>query len=273
MPTFAEPEAQARFKAKTSLALRALTLLAVAALPRAGGQPKDKPVEPPPKPLYALQLAADAGKTTKLTLRGVRLDTAIAIHVGDPKSTAKIVGKGRKTPISNQMNADLVGDTEIDVEVTLPAEVPGGMVPLAVVGPGGESKPIAVLVNDDTPRVKEKEPNDGFKEAMPLTAPVIVEASFKQPQDVDVYRIDGKAGDRLRIEIQARRSGSPADPMLSLYDSASRIIAVAQAASEGKDPILVVTLPKDGPYFISVIEGFDQGGPMYVYRLAVRPVR
>jgi hypothetical protein len=29
-------------------------------------------------------------------------------------------------------------------------------------------------------------------------------------------------------------------------------------------------LPKDGPYFVSVIEASDQGGPTYVYRLAVR---
>ncbi|HEX3149429.1 MAG TPA: PPC domain-containing protein [Gemmataceae bacterium] len=240
------------------------------ASPRIHGQPKDKPAEPPPKPLYALQLAADAGKTTKLTLRGLRLDMATAVQVGDPKSTAKVIGKGRKTPISNQMNADLVGDTEIDVEVTLPAEVPGGMVPLTLVGPGGESKPIVILVNDDTSRVKEKEPNDGFKEAMPLTAPVIVEASFKQQQDVDVYRIDGKAGEKYRIEIQARRCGSPADPMLSLYDSAGRLVAVGEATGEGKDPAMVVTLPKDGPYFVSALEGFDQGGPMYVYRLTVR---
>src|SRR4029078_8220566 len=86
---------------------------------------KDKPKDPPPKPLYALQLAADAGKTTKLTVRGLRLDTATDVRVGDPKSSGKVVGKGRKSPISTQMNAELVGDTEIDVDLTLPAEVPG----------------------------------------------------------------------------------------------------------------------------------------------------
>jgi hypothetical protein len=234
------------------------------------GQPKDKPKEPPPKPLYAVQLAADPGKTTKLTIRGVHLDTATEIRLGDPKSTGKLVGKGRKTPIPMQMSADLVGDTEIDVEVTLPAELPGGVVPVSLVGPGGEGKPFNLLVNDDTRRVPEKEPNDGFKQAMPLTAPVVVEATIKQPQDVDVYRLDGRAGEKYRIEVQARRYGSPADAMLTLYDTAGRVVATGERAGDGPDPVLRVTLPKDGPYFVSVIEASDQGRPMYVYRLAVR---
>ena len=41
---------------------------------------------------------------------------------------------------------------------------------------------MTLLVNDDTPRVSEKEPNDGFKNAMPVAASQIVEASFRQAQ-------------------------------------------------------------------------------------------
>lgn len=234
------------------------------------GQPKDKPKDPPPQPLYALQLAADPGKATKLTLRGLNLDAATLVRLGEPKSSGKVLGKGRKTPISNQMNPQLVGDTEIDVEVTLPADVPGGSVPLTLVGPGGEGKPINLLVNDDTPRVPEKEPNDGFKEAMPLTAPVVVEAAFQKPQDADVYRLEGKAGEKYRIEVQAGRFGSPADALLTLFDADGRTVATGEPAADGKDQLLRVTLPRDGAYFVSVLEGFDQGGPMFVYRLAVR---
>ena len=245
-----------------------LPLLLVA--PHSLGQPKDKPKDPPPKPLYSLQFAADPGKTTKLTVRGVRLDTATEVRLGEPKSTGKIGGKGRKTPIPTQMSAEVVGDTEIDIEVTLPADVPGGVVPVSLVGPGGEGKPFNLLVNDDTRRVPEKEPNDGFKQAMPLTAPVVVEGTIKQAQDVDVYRLDGKAGDRLRVEVQARRYGSPTDTMLALYDAAGRVVATGERAADGPDPVLRVTLPKDGAYFVSVIEASDQGGSMYVYRLAIR---
>jgi hypothetical protein len=247
-----------------------LLLLPVLCLSRLAGQTKDKSKESAPKPLYALQLAADPGKATKLTLRGVGLETATEVRLGEPKSSGKVIGKGRKVAGANPMTAALLGDSEIDVEVTLPADVPGGVVPLSLVGPGGEGKPMTLLVNDDTPRVAEKEPNDGFREAMPIVAPVVVEATFRQPQDVDVFRLDGQKGDRYRIEVQARRYGSPADVMLTLYDAAGHTVVTGEPPPDGKDPVLRVALPRDGTYFLSAIEGYDQGGPGFVYRLAVR---
>ena len=251
--------------------LRLATIVLLFALP-AVGQDKGKAKDAPPKPLYALKLAADPGKTTKLTLRGLRLDTATDVRVGEPKSSGKVVGKGRKTGLPNQqMSAEVVGDSEIDVEITLPAEVPGGIVPLTLIGPGGESSPMTLMVNDDTPRVAEKEPNDGFKQAMPVTLPQIVEASIKQNQDVDVYRVDVKAGDKLRIEVQARRAGSPAAPLLTVYDSAYRTIATGETIDG--DPVLRWTASKDGPCFVAVQEANDQGGAMFAYRLLVKADR
>lgn len=247
-----------------------LLIASLVAFSGAVGQPKEKPKAAAPRALYALQLGADPGKTTKLTVRGIGLETVTEVRLGEPKCSGKVIGKGRKTPPANPMTVSLLGDSEIDVEVTLPAEIPGGVIPLSLVGPGGEGKPITLLVNDDTPRVAEKEPNDGFREAMPVTAPVIVEASFKQPQDVDVFRLDGKKGERYRIEVRAGRYGSPADVMLTLYDAAGRTVATGDVPAGGRDPVLRVTLPKDGSFFISAIEGFDQGGPGFVYRLMVR---
>ena len=246
-----------------------LLVALVAVLPTVGG-PKDAPKEPAPKPLFALQLAADAGKTTKLTLRGLRLDTATEVRLQDPKSSGKVVGKGRKAAVPNLMSADAVGDSEIDVEVTLSKDIPGGIVSLTVVGPGGESAPMTLLVNDDTPRVVEKEPNDGFKQAQLIGIPQMVEGSIKQNQDVDVFRIEGKAGDRLRIEVLAARYGSPVDAMLTVYDAGGRTVATGEPVSGSRDPFVRIKLPKEGAYFISVIDSHDQGGPMFVYRLAVR---
>jgi hypothetical protein len=244
-------------------------LIALLLLAPTQAQKKEAPKAAPPKPLYAVQLGADPGKTTKLTLRGVRLDAATEVRVGEPKSSGKVLGKGRKVGLPNQqMSAEVVGDSELDVEITLPAEVPGGVVPITVVGPGGESPPMSILVNDDKPRIAEREPNDGFKQAMPVTAPQIVEGSIKQSQDVDVYRIDAKAGDTFRIEVQARRAGSPVAAMLTVYDGDGR--TVASGETTGGDPFLRLAAPKDGTYFVSVIDANDQGGTTFVYRLMVR---
>jgi len=236
-------------------------------------QPKDKPKDQPPKPLYAIQLAAVPGKPTKLTLRGVRLDTVTDIRVQEPKSTGKVLGKGRKVGVGNNLSADVVGDSEIDVEVTVPAEVAGGVLAISLIGPGGEGKSCVVAIADDTPTVAEKESNDGFKESMPVTAPAVVAGGFKQAQDVDVYRLDAKAGEEYAVSVQAKRLGSPAEVLLSLYNADKRVIATGEGAGESPDPALTVKIPKDGPYFISLLEANDQGGNIFNYRLVVRKVK
>ena len=102
------------------LILFSLALL-VAVIHRAPAQPKEKPKDPPPRALYALQLGADLGKSTKLTIRGVGVDTATEIRLGEPKSSGKVVGKGRKVAVPNQMSPQVVGDSEIDATLRLNA--------------------------------------------------------------------------------------------------------------------------------------------------------
>ena len=245
-------------------------VLAAMLVALASSPSQEKPKQAPPQALYAIQLAVDAGKTTKLTVRGVGVESSTEVRIGEPKSTGRVLGKGKKVAVPNQMNAQVVGDSEIEIEVTFPSELPGGVVPVSLVGPGGEGKPMQLLVNDDSPRVPEKEPNDGFKEAMAVKPSIVVEATFKQNQDVDVYRLDAKAGEKYRIEVLGRRFGSPADAMITLFDSAGRTLATADYPTGSPDPVIRFTVPKDGTYFISAIEGYDQGGANFVYRLAVR---
>jgi hypothetical protein len=181
-----------------------------------------------------------------------------------------VVGKARKVAVSNQMNVEQIGDWELDVEVTLPKELPGGLVALSLVGPGGEGPTMNLLVNDETPRSTEKEPNDGFKQAQALVVPQIVEGSIQQNQDVDVFKFEATAGTRYRIEVQARRVGSPVTALLTLYDASGSIVATGETSPEQPDPVLTITLAQGGTYYVSVLDHNDQGGAMFKYRLAIR---
>jgi hypothetical protein len=245
-------------------------VIVFASLP--GGLPaqkKDAPKDAAPQPIVTLPLAIDKGKSTKLTVRGLHVDSAIEVHVSEPKSSGRIAGKGTNIPVPKDANPAQLGDSEIEIEITIPEEVPSGVVPFTLVGPGGESKPHSLIVNDETPRVAEKEPNNGFGEAQPIAVPQIVEGLIKQPQDVDVFRVEGKAGDRIVFEVQARRFGSPVEAMLTLYDADGQILATAEGAGPRRDPVLKALLPRDGRYFLALIDANDQGGPIWVYRLLV----
>jgi hypothetical protein len=249
--------------------LLGLSLLTVAAF--ASGQDR-KPTakSPAPKLTVAVPLTVAPGQKVKLTVHGLNLDGLTDVRMHEPKSRAKLAGAPKKQTLPQNAPAERIGDWTVEIELDLAKELPAGSIAFTVVGPGGESNAVKVAVDDDTPRVAEKEPNEGFATAQPIAAPCIVEGTIGRERDVDVFRISGKAGEKLRLEVQAARLGSPVDALLTLHDSAGRVIASEDDTNGSADPILSVVLPRDGDYFVSLIDANDLGGPAFAYRLVVK---
>jgi hypothetical protein len=246
-----------------------LTLLLLAvALAAQDKKAEKKPA--PPKLAVALPLAVEPGKKAKLTVRGSNLDGLTAAKVHEPKSKAALVGQPKKVGLPNNYPLDRVGDTEVEIELDVAKEAPGGTVAVSVIGPGGESNAVKVALADDTPRAAEKEPNDGFDQPQVVTLPAVVDGTIGRERDVDVFRFTGKAGDKVRVEVHAARLNSPADLMLTLLDADRKILDTVDDANGSADPVVVRTLPRDGTYYVSVLEANDLGGSMFAYRLTLR---
>ncbi|MFO0965884.1 MAG: hypothetical protein U0793_09920 [Gemmataceae bacterium] len=225
---------------------------------------KDKKVEP--HIALLVPLGAPPGKTTKITVRGWRLDQAMEVRASDG-ATAKIVSKGGAAVPDK--NPEKVGDTQVIVEVTVPAKLVADRIDLTVVTPDGVSKGRPLLIEQRLPVVPEKEPNPGFKESQAIEAPVVVEGTVSAARDVDVFRLVGKKGRKLRAEALAARYGSPLDALLSLYDERGELVAHAAAEKAGADPRLEIELPGDGVFFLVLSDAHDSGSPLHVYRLVV----
>jgi Bacterial pre-peptidase C-terminal domain len=236
-------------------------------VPSSSAQTKDK--NEPPRVLVAAPLGVAAGQPTRVTLRGLRFDGAAEVRCHHPKVAVKIVEPARNVPGVQPAMLDTLGDMTVDVEVTVPDDAVPEFVTLAVVTPKGESPPHKLAV-DDAQVVVEKEPNDGFRTAQPVTLPATVAGAVQAPQDVDVFRFDGKAGQAITCEVLANRLGSPLDASLTLYDATGVALATADDSADSRDPVLKYTLPKDGAYYLSLIDADDRGGSSYVYRLLVR---
>jgi hypothetical protein len=247
-------------------------IVAVALAGPAASQDKKEPPkkDPPPKVQYAVPLVARPGEKQKLALRGKNLDAVKEVKVGGADDAKVKVLAAKKVPVPNNFPVERVGDSEVEVELELPKDAKPGEVTLTAVGPGGDSEPYKLLLRDDLPTIMEMEENGGFVGAQPVPVPCAVEGTIKNERDVDVFRFDGKKGDRLRIEVQAARFGSPVDPLITFHDADRRLIAAADDTDGSADPILTVTLPRDGPYFVSVIDAHDLGGPNFGYRLVVK---
>lgn len=229
-----------------------------------------------PKVLCVAPLAVRPGAKTTVRLRGVGLDAATDVRFPDAKSTPKatIKSKGKADTIKG-FDAKAVGDTQVEVELTVPddASAAGGDLAIVLVTPAGETEPRKLPVLDGASVVEEKEPNNGFREARPLAEGRTVLGTIGQEGDVDVFRLDGKAGQQVVAEVEAGKLGSPLDSLLTLYDATGHVVGLnddAPGAAGGKDSKLAAIFPSDGVYYLALTDANDHGSTVHAYRLTLR---
>jgi hypothetical protein len=244
--------------------LAACAALGVACAPTASAQEGEPPVV---KVAHPLGVAPDA--TTKVLLRGLKLDKAQEVRCLDGRSTAKIVGQGNAN-VPNMQDAKRVGDRQVEIELTLPADVPVGELNLVVVTEQGESAPYAILVGGEYPIVAEQEPNDGFRQAQAIQTPQIVEGVIHTERNVDCFVFAGEAGQTIVAEVLSDRRGANLDALLSLYNERAELLATHDDLPHSRDARLEFKLPSAGKYYLVLQDAHDLGGPAHAYRLIVR---
>ncbi len=132
---------------------------------------------------------------------------------------------------------------------------------------------------DTLPECLDKESNDQPAKAQKVQMPIIVNGRIDRPGDWDVFEVEGKAGQTIVAEADARRLGSPSDSFLKATGADGKVIALNDdhfdAASglntNHADSCLMVKLPADGKYFIHLGDTTRHGGKDYAYRLRISP--
>ena len=134
---------------------------------------------------------------------------------------------------------------------------------------------------DALPETAEVEPADGARAAQNLPFPAIVNGTIGKPDDVDIYRFEGKAGQRVALETRARQLGSPLDTLLTLADSRGKILATHDdqtnvftgLLTDHCDSTIMARLLADDTYEVRVRDNRGKGGPDYHYRLRLSEPR
>ncbi len=130
---------------------------------------------------------------------------------------------------------------------------------------------------DTLPECLDQESNDDAASAQKVTLPIIINGRADRPGDWDVFEVEGKAGETLVVEVQARRLGSPFDSFVQVTNAAGQVIALNDdhydAASglntDHADSYLMVKLPADGKYCVHLGDTRRQAGKAYAYRLRI----
>lgn len=229
-------------------------------------QPKKDEKKAAPEVKLVIPLGVKPGTTTKITLRGLKLDSAREVKFGGGIQ-AKIISKGGAgVPDKNPQQ---VGDTQVVVELTTPKTLDDKL-PFTVVTADGETIPHQVLVENKLPVMAEKEPNEGFRQSQSITLPVLIDGMIDRPRDVDVFRFSVAEKTKVSFEVLAARYGSPLDAVLTLYDAGGQQLARGDDMKESVDARIAALLPAAGEYFLVVMDAHDGGSNLHVYRLVGR---
>jgi hypothetical protein len=149
--------------------------------------------------------------------------------------------------------------------VTVAANVPAGTYEVRARGTFGLSNPRPFEVGDRD-EIAEAEGNNTREQAQKIKHNVVVNSVIGAATDIDFYRIDGKQGQRILVSCRAIQLDSRLTAALGFYDSNGRRLAYARGDARN-DPLLDVTLPADGNYFVKVHDFLYRGGTDYGYRL------
>jgi hypothetical protein len=179
---------------------------------------------------------------------------------GQSDRETKVEVKGWNLPVANvvQTNREL------------------GIHPISVRKEELESNHVPFAV-DSLPDIFEQEPNDSPENAQPVTLPVIVNGRIARSGDWDVFRIEGRAGEKVVAEVFARRLGSPLDSVLKLTDAGGRQLAFNDDCEDKgcglnthhADSRLRATLPADANYYLHLGDAQHHGAEEFAYRLRV----
>jgi hypothetical protein len=235
---------------------------------------KDQTKKPqPPRLAVALPLGLIPGATNEIRLRGLNLTNVTELRFADPAPDFRLAVKTKSTVgVPQGTETNKVGDTQIEVEISVPRDAPPATNAIVAVNADGESAPFALITLPIAAFVEEREPNPGFGRFQEIQFGQIVRGSIKDAGDVDVFGFSGNAGQTVRVEVRASRMGAALDSIVTLYDHAGHPVAVNDDSEAGRDSILKARLPAAGRYFICLQEAQDRGGALHAYLLRLERV-
>ncbi len=119
------------------------------------------------------------------------------------------------------------------------------------------------------PTVEEKGPNGDLEHAQGVERNVTIEGVVTN-EDVDVFVLEMKAGERLTAEVEGLRLGELFDPFVAILDAKRfELASCDDCALTKQDPVTSCVVPADGRYFVLIRESSYRGSERCLYRLHV----
>jgi hypothetical protein len=177
-------------------------------------------------------------------------------------------------PAGQDLKVTLLGDAAGPIEQTVKLpEKPTDKYPLFTNQDQPTPQPNIIHVSD-FPNVLAAKPDNDLAHATPVTGefPLALNGIIEAKDGIDYFKFAAKKDQTLDFTVFARRLNSPLDSVLDIYNEKGSKLATNDDAG-GPDSYLRWKVPADGNYLVSVHDQLNRGGPTFIYRLEVTPVR
>jgi hypothetical protein len=157
----------------------------------------------------------------------------------------------------------------VQSRVSLQVPSPPGIHEVTLDVGGVKTNPVA-FISSPLPQVFEQEPNDTPETATRISIPCGINGRIGTKRDLDHFVFTAAKGKTIRLEVKARRFGSPLqsslDSVLDVMTPKGEVLANNDDAF-GKDAALVFTPPADGDYILCIRDLNSKGGETAIYYL------
>lgn len=191
-----------------------------------------------------------------------------------PKELRDIAARFISPASRRQQNVQLA--EQIEVDVAIDADAPPGEREIRFLTEGGLTNPLRFQVGTQ-PEIREDDPGDARAwHSATLEPPVVVNGQVL-PGDSDRFAVRAKKGQRLVVDVAARRlvpflaDAVPGwfQAQASLSDSRGNEIAFDDDFRFDPDPVLCAEIPADGDYVLEIRDALWRGREDFVYRVTV----
>lgn len=195
--------------------------------------------------LWIFPPGAKAGTTREVVISGTDLDEPSALLFSDSRMTGRL-----KTGTTDHF------------EVTVPNEVPDGIVDVRFAGRFGLSNPRSFAVHRGEEMTSPGN-NTSPSAASPLPRNVLVYGRV-QAGAAHWFRFDASGGERIFAEMMTHELDSRLVPDLAIFSSDGREIKQVR-----RHPFLDFSVPTNGSYLLRLNDQIFAGGDQYAHRLII----
>ena len=228
----------------------------------------------PPTAMYLFPAGGQRGTSVKLHAGGLFLNKSCNFEiVGQGVSGPSVVQRTATTTIEGPVLPLPESQRQEDypqamaAEIKIAADARLGNRHVRMWTSQGVTLPLPFVVGD-LPELVEQE-IEGDPIPVAVATPLTINGRIYPREDVDVWTVKLTKGQVLSCDVVASSIGSPLDARLEIRDSQGRKRAESRDGLRD-DPKMHFITPEDGEYQVVITDVRSDGGPAFVYRLALR---